>query len=736
MIKQHKILTGQTLADGVTIHELLGAGGMGVTYRAYQSALSRDLCIKFLLPKLIADPVAFERFKREAIALSSLKHPGIVACYYFGMFEKINPYLALEFAKGKSLNALLAEQKRLDWRTACELVAQACEAMEFAHQNGFVHRDLKPDNLMYDADSGQVKILDFGLIAIMDADAEKLTSTGMVVGSVRYMAPERFSGTVGVRPEINQSCDIYALGCILYELITGEVAFNGNSEQEIMLRHFQQPMPRLPTDGMPDATRRCLDAIIEQATSKDVSDRLKSCEQFAQDLRRLLNTGESEKSTVPGILQRQQALKMKQFMRRHSDKFATGVLVTLALSAVGVLVFAAFKPTHSPRRTGDPAPTSDASKYQNLANQISQHTGPGVDIQTQKAYLRGLKPYLSQVMASPEGQSVLSNYVQSANYCGLKDDPDAGIAKLFQQNSWRYSKPDVLAQTMMNIVQLENFSNNTSVARQLLMDWYQKNRYTELKRSELLYQLTSLMSSLGMPREAQEILDAAAKKAADANSSARVATIDVHRLFISMESGEQKKFLKQASNVYEELISTVPHGEPEKVELQSAQNMYIMTMLIMSERLLSSNRAESKSLIDLAHAMLLHTSFAQSAQEWIVYFRKSESHDLAKRSLPEIKQFCKACLESKKPQLTLRLVFAKFELGRALWLTGSKTQSTAEYQDAAVLLEKDLASIQPLTLSGSFAELYVGWLSEAQLLTKYPDLVTQLRTKRVQAGAS
>lgn len=287
-------LVGKTLEDNLLIEELLGAGGMGVTYRACQKTLMRDLCVKFLLPQYVTDPNTFARFKREALVLTSLKHPGIVQCYFYGQADRIFPYFAMEYVRGSTLRSVIeTANRRLNWQQVCDVMAQACAALGHAHSQGFVHRDVKPENIMIvEGTQNQIKLLDFGLAGIVGSNRGDLTETGLIVGSVPYMAPETFNGA-SEREQVDRQVDIYALGCIFYELLTGELAFNGFDLTEIMAKHVNQRVPPLPDDCAPDTVRRSLNEIIKCATEKNKEARFNSCQEILNAIQRALSIPET-----------------------------------------------------------------------------------------------------------------------------------------------------------------------------------------------------------------------------------------------------------------------------------------------------------------------------------------------------------------------------------------------------------------------------------------------------------
>ena len=200
------------------VHELIGRGGMGAVYRARQRSLEREVALKLLPAHLAKEPGFPERFRREARALARLDHPNVVRVHEAGETEG-HYYLVLEYVRGLNLRQLL-QQRRLEPAEALALVPQICSALQYAHDHGIVHRDVKPENILLDAD-GRVKIADFGLARLSGRgeDTAHLTGTYQVMGTPRYMAPEQVEHTHAV----DHRADIYSLGIVFYEMLTGEL---------------------------------------------------------------------------------------------------------------------------------------------------------------------------------------------------------------------------------------------------------------------------------------------------------------------------------------------------------------------------------------------------------------------------------------------------------------------------------------------------------------------------------
>lgn len=285
-------LVGQVVDGSYLVTHLLGEGGFAVAYKAQQLELGRTVCIKFLRPTAITDVEILHRFKREARVLARLRHPGIVTCYSCGVFQDIFPYLVMEMISGSSLREELNRQA-LEWSRAVRICRQVCDALQFAHDRGFIHRDLKPDNVMFAGTDDDVKIIDFGLVGTNSQRAtielESLTETQTVLGSVHYMAPEVFTGK-----KTSASVDVYAVGCVLYEMLTAERPFDADNPMAILHKHVAEPLPELPQTIQPQAVREFLEGIIWTATDVDPKRRFSSCGEISSLLGDLLSSSEGD----------------------------------------------------------------------------------------------------------------------------------------------------------------------------------------------------------------------------------------------------------------------------------------------------------------------------------------------------------------------------------------------------------------------------------------------------------
>jgi predicted Ser/Thr protein kinase len=269
--------------------ETLGAGGMGVVYRGYDARLNRNVALKTLRPELSLDPEYRERFLREARSAAALSHPNVTQIYFIGE-EEGQPFFAMEFLEGKSLETLVREQGKLPPGRAVEMIRQAAAGLKAAAARGIVHRDIKPSNLALTSD-GTLKVTDFGLAKLAVGDAG-LTLAGEVLGSPNYMAPEQASG----HPADLRS-DIYSLGATLYELVTGKPPFEGPTPVSVILKHAREPVrnPRQLTPGLPYP----LVILIQKMLAKRPEDRPQTYDALLRDLERLGAGAAAEPARAP-----------------------------------------------------------------------------------------------------------------------------------------------------------------------------------------------------------------------------------------------------------------------------------------------------------------------------------------------------------------------------------------------------------------------------------------------------
>ncbi len=276
-------LVGQIVADRYNIIKKLGEGGMGAVYLGEHVKMGRKSAIKVMNPSMAQDPDAISRFNREAANASRISHANVCQIYDFGETPEGIIYLAMEFIEGKSLTDVIEGAGALSAPRAASILKQAADGLQAAHDLGIVHRDIKPDNIMViQAKDGSdiVKMVDFGIAKAVAGDetGQKVTKTGLVVGTPEYMSPEQLSGD-----KLDGRSDIYSLALVLYRMLTGVLPFQAESSQEIMIKRLtDEPMPlemAKPDGGFPPK----LQLVMDRALARTPGDRYASAAQFGRD---------------------------------------------------------------------------------------------------------------------------------------------------------------------------------------------------------------------------------------------------------------------------------------------------------------------------------------------------------------------------------------------------------------------------------------------------------------------
>src|SRR5262245_7081299 len=282
-------LLGKLLGERFLVQELLGQGGSGTIYRAEHVTLRRRVAIKVLHTELSRDDLAVERFRREATTVAEIDNEHIVEIHDFGRTPDGRLYLAMELLEGETLDTVLVREKQLAVRRAADILMQVGEALMEAHAIGYVHRDLRPRNIYLSVRRGKanfIKLLDFGLAKLVETEGQAAsTSLGMTFGDPRYMSPEQARGD-----RIDRRADIYQLGCVAYEMLTGGPPFSGTRVFDILTKQVTEaPLP-LPTrrPGVP----LWMEAAVAKMLAKDPENRFATTTRMVEALRRGLETGE------------------------------------------------------------------------------------------------------------------------------------------------------------------------------------------------------------------------------------------------------------------------------------------------------------------------------------------------------------------------------------------------------------------------------------------------------------
>jgi eukaryotic-like serine/threonine-protein kinase len=319
------LVVGELIADRYELEELVGSGGMSSVYKAHDRLLERSVALKILHEQYTRDEDYVERFRREARSVAQLTHPNIVTVIDRGEQDG-RQFIVFEYVDGENLKELLEREGQLTPREAIDLALQVARGLDFAHSQGLVHRDVKPQNVLLDAD-GRAKVTDFGIARSLQVDG--MTITGTVMGTSNYIAPEQARGQ-----PVDEQTDVYSLGCVLYELLAGEVPYDGDNFVSVAMRHVNDPVPSI-RELRPDVPPR-LDEAIQRAMAKHHLDRFDSMAELAAELeasRVELDGGEAATMIAP-LRATPRRRRPTRPVRRRRWGFASAVLLAVGVAAL------------------------------------------------------------------------------------------------------------------------------------------------------------------------------------------------------------------------------------------------------------------------------------------------------------------------------------------------------------------------------------------------------------------
>ncbi len=286
--------TPQHLSDRYELGEILGFGGMSEVHLARDVRLHRDVAVKVLRADLARDPSFYLRFRREAQNAAALNHPAIVAVYDTGEAETAAgplPYIVMEYVNGVTLRDIVHTDGPMPPTRAIEVIADACQALNFSHQHGIIHRDVKPANIMIST-TNAVKVMDFGIARALADSGNSVTQTAAVIGTAQYLSPEQARGD-----SVDARSDVYSLGCVLYEMLTGEPPFVGDSPVAVAYQHVREDP--VPPSRRYEGISADLDAVVLKALAKNPENRYQTAAEMRADLVRVHN---GEPPDAPKIL--------------------------------------------------------------------------------------------------------------------------------------------------------------------------------------------------------------------------------------------------------------------------------------------------------------------------------------------------------------------------------------------------------------------------------------------------
>ena len=308
------------LSGRYELEEIVGTGGMAVVYRAWDLKLDREVAVKVLRPEYLTDQARSSQFNHEAQATSKMSHPNIVGMYDVGQ-DGDTRYIVMEYVRGVTLESLIRQNGTIRPQRAVQITLKILQALGHAHKNNIVHRDIKPQNILVDAD-GRVKVTDFGIARMVGTSTATLNGQN-ILGSVHYFSPEQAQGKVA-----GPQSDLYSVGVVLYEMVTGRVPFDGDTPMTIALKHVgEEPVP---PSQLSDEVSKGLEEVILKALSKDPEKRYRTAFEMAVDLKRAM------KMPMGGFISKspdelQKSAQEERRLRRRAMGWALAAVVAFAL---------------------------------------------------------------------------------------------------------------------------------------------------------------------------------------------------------------------------------------------------------------------------------------------------------------------------------------------------------------------------------------------------------------------
>ena len=329
-------MIGRVFAERYRLEEFVGKGGMALVFRACDTRTGHDVAVKVLRPELGNDEEFLERFRREALAASKMSHHNIVNLLDVGEEDGYR-YLVIEYMRGRTLKDIIQEKERLPEPVAGQIAIRILSALQHAHDNGIIHRDIKPQNVLINAE-GMVKVADFGIARV--AGSNTLTKGDNVMGSVHYFSPEQAKGE-----DVTAASDIYSVGVVMYEMLTGRVPFDGDTPVSIALQHISTPP--VPPSQVVDGISPAMERVVLTAMSKDKDSRYASAADMARAIRAAMKNPQSEAETVTApVTALQEPVRMStenieriQRQRRKKRRRERLLLAALSLLVLGLMAY-------------------------------------------------------------------------------------------------------------------------------------------------------------------------------------------------------------------------------------------------------------------------------------------------------------------------------------------------------------------------------------------------------------
>jgi eukaryotic-like serine/threonine-protein kinase len=360
----------EAIAGRYELIELIGKGGMSSVYKAHDRLLDRQVAIKVLHPHFTADEEYVERFRREARSVAQLSHPNIVTVIDRGEDEG-RQYIVFEYVEGENLKQLLERTGPMPVRETLVLGLQMARALSFAHGRGLIHRDVKPQNVLLNPD-GQAKMTDFGIAR--SVDVQGVTITGTVLGTSEYIAPEQARGQ-----QVDAQTDVYSLGVVLYELLTGGVPYDGDNFVTVALRHVNEPVPSV-LERRPEIPPR-IALAVERAMAKSPDERYESMGELAEELETCLDELDPGSEGATMITRRPVEQRRRERPRRQRRRFGVlwpiaavlGILAVAALAAFGAMALRDGDSNDPEAASNQPIPITGIAAYDPEPGDNAEH---------------------------------------------------------------------------------------------------------------------------------------------------------------------------------------------------------------------------------------------------------------------------------------------------------------------------------------------------------------------------
>ena len=405
------MVVGEIVAGRYELEELVGSGGMSSVFKARDTLLERRVALKVLHPHFTEDDAYVERFRREARAVAQLSHPNIVTVIDRGEDEG-RQFIVFELVEGRTLKEILDEEGRLPARRALEIAIQVARGLAFAHEEGLVHRDVKPQNVILNGD-GRAKVTDFGIARSLDVQG--VTQSGTVLGTSNYIAPEQASGQA-----VDRRTDVYSLGVVLFELLTGEVPFPGESFVAVAMQHVHEPPPSL-LDARPDVPARVAHAV-DRALEKDPAARFPTMDAFAAELQACLAELGPQPDADATLVRREPVLRASR-RRLFRPRLLPGALILLGVALLAIVLAVLLLHHSSGHSTKQGSKTPSAARPVQLAGvtafdpygnnhvEHNEDAGKATDgnvgtYWTTEHYDSFSKPGVGLVLAAPQAERV------------------------------------------------------------------------------------------------------------------------------------------------------------------------------------------------------------------------------------------------------------------------------------------------------------------------------------------